>query len=184
NFAAEVNDDGSVSLSWTDTPEWPFHSYVVDRVIKEDRYAGVHPVTTQPIPADGGPYTLLDTDLEPGQTWEYTLKAIRGDGITHPYGPIEVTIPDPHGVAVQLHQPYPNPATSAVTLEYQLPAGTTSASITVYDLSGRRISTEALDPTPGRHSLTLSTDSYPPGVYLANLDTNTASATRRFVISR
>ena len=184
NFAAEVNDDGSVSLSWTDTPEWPFHSYIVDRVIKEDRYAGVHPVHELPIPAEGGPYELLDTDLEPGQAWEYTLKAVRGDGITHPYGPIEVTIPDPRGVAVQLHQPYPNPAVNTITLEYQLPAGTTSASITVYDLAGRGIATLDLDPTPGRHSLMLDVAEYPQGVYLARIAGDNVSASRRFVISR
>ncbi|MBD3373074.1 MAG: T9SS type A sorting domain-containing protein, partial [Candidatus Coatesbacteria bacterium] len=148
------------------------------------RYAGVHPVTELPLPADGGPYELLDTALEPGQTWEYTLKAIRGDGITHPYGPIEVFSPGNEGASPFLAVPYPNPAVNSITLEYELPSSTTTAGITVYDLSGRRISTEALDPTPGRHSLTLSTDSYPPGVYLARLDTNTASATRRFVISR
>ena len=184
NFAAEVNDDGSVSLSWTDTPEWPFHSYIVDRVIKEDRYAGVHPVHELPLPADGGPYELLDTDLEPGQTWEYTLKAVRGDGITHPYGPIEVTIPDPRGRALFLDHPYPNPANSAVTLEYELPSGLDTVTLSVYDLAGRRISTETLEPTSGRHCLILPTDSYPPGVYLAHLATNTAGDTRRFVISR
>ncbi len=85
---------------------------------------------------------------------------------------------------VQLHQPYPNPAVNTITLEYQLPAGTTSATISIYDLAGRGITTLDLDPTPGRHSLTLTTDSYPPGVYLAHLATNTASETRRFVISR
>jgi hypothetical protein len=156
----------------------------VDRVVKEDRYAGVHPVTEQPLPADGGPYALIDTDLEPGQTWEYTLKAIRGDGITHPYGPIEVTIPDPQGRALFLDHPYPNPANSAVTLEYQLPAGTTTASITVYDLAGRRISMETLEPIPGRHSLMLDVAEYPQGVYLARIAGDNASATRRFVISR
>jgi hypothetical protein len=184
NFAARVNDDGSVSLSWTDSPEWPFHSYIVDRVIKEDRYAGVHPVTTQPIPADGGPYELLDTDLEPGQTWEYTLKAIRGDGITHPFGPIEVTIPDPQGRALFLDHPYPNPASSAVTLEYELPSGLDAVELTIYDLSGRCISTETLEPTSGRHSLMLDVAEYPQGVYLARIAGDKASATRRFVISR
>ncbi|MBD3400944.1 MAG: T9SS type A sorting domain-containing protein [Candidatus Coatesbacteria bacterium] len=184
NFAAEVNDDGNVELKWTDTPEWPFHSYVVDRVIKEDHYAGVHPVHEQPLPADGGPYELLDTDLEPGQTWEYTLKAVRGDGITHPYGPIEVTIPDPRGRALFLDHPYPNPANSAVTLEYELPSGLDTVELTIYDLSGRGITTLDLDPTPGRHCLILPTDSYPQGVYLARIAGDNASATRRFVISR
>jgi len=184
NFAAEVNDDGSVSLSWTDTPEWPFHSYIVDRVIKEDRYAGVHPVHELPLPADGGPYELLDTDLEPGQTWEYTLKAVRGDGITHPYGPIEVTIPDPRGRALFLDHPYPNPANSAVTLEYELPSGLDTVELTIYDLSGRRISTEPLEPTPGRHALVLDVGEYPQGVYIARIAGDNASATRRFVISR
>jgi hypothetical protein len=184
NFAARVNDDGSVSLSWTDSPEWPFHSYIVDRVIKEDRYAGVHPVTEQPLPADGGPYALIDTDLEPGRTYEYTLRALRGDGITHPYGPIEVTIPDPQGRALFLDHPYPNPANSAVTLEYELPSGLEAVELTIYDLSGRSISTQALEPTSGRHSLMLDVAEYPQGVYLARIAGDKASATRRFVISR
>jgi hypothetical protein len=156
----------------------------VDRVVKEDRYAGVHPVTEQPLPADGGPYELLDTDLEPGRTYEYTLRALRGDGITHPYGPIEITIPDPQGRALFLDHPYPNPANSAVTLEYELPSGLEAVELTIYDLSGRSITTQTLDPTSGRNSLTLPTETYPPGVYLARIAGDKASATRRFVISR
>ncbi len=167
-----------MELTWTDTPEWPFHSYVVDRVIKEDHYAGVHPVHELPLPADGGPYELLDTDLEPGQTWEYTLKAVRGDGITHPYGPIEVTIPDPRGVAVQLHQPYPNPAVNTITLEYELPSGIDAVMLSIYDLSGRRIDTQTLQPTSGRHSLVLDVGEYPQGVYIARLAEEGVSETR------
>jgi len=141
-------------------------------------------VNDEPITADGGPYTLLDTDLEPGRTYTYTLRAIRGDGITHPYGPIEVTIPDPQGRALYLAHPYPNPATSSVTLEYELPSGLDTVTLSVYDLSGRRIDTQQLQPASGRHSLVLDVGEYPQGVYIARLVGEGASETRRFVISR
>jgi hypothetical protein len=138
----------------------------------------------QYLPADGGPYELLDTDLEPGRTYEYTLRALRGDGITHPYGPIEVFWPGNEGASPFLAVPYPNPASSAVTLEYELPSGLDAVELTIYDLSGRSISSQTLEPTPGRNSLTLPTETYPPGVYLARIAGDKASATRRFVISR
>ncbi len=80
--------------------------------------------------------------------------------------------------------PFPSPARDTLTLCYTLPAGCSSATLTVYDLSGRRISTQPLEAVPGRHSLLLDIGGYPQGIYLARLEGAGAAAARRFVVSR
>ncbi|MBD3372456.1 MAG: T9SS type A sorting domain-containing protein [Candidatus Coatesbacteria bacterium] len=127
-------------------------------------------------------YAYLDRNVDPGVTYSYTLTATQPDGEILTFGPVEATWPGADRSTPALAEPYPSPAGDSVTLSYTLPSDTTSASITIYDLSGRRIAEEALDPAPGRNSLTLPTDTYPPGAYLVELTTNTTSTTRRFVI--
>ena len=83
-----------------------------------------------------------------------------------------------------LDAPLPSPADNSLTLSYTLPEDCSSASLTIYDLSGRRIDTQTLQPASGRHSLVLDVGEYPQGVYIARLAGEGASETRRFVISR
>jgi len=128
-------------------------------------------------------YAYLDRNVDPGVTYSYTLTATQPDGGVQTFGPVEVFWPGNEGVSPFLAVPYPNPASDTLTLMYYLPEAQ-SATLSVYDLAGRRITEQALDPTPGGNSLTIATDSYPPGTYLAELSTNKASETRRFVISR
>jgi hypothetical protein len=129
-------------------------------------------------------YAYLDRDVDPGVSYSYTLTATKPDGEILTFGPVEATWQGDSRTKPTLDAPYPNPATDSLTLSYTLPPDTTSASITIFDLSGRRITEEALDPAPGRHSLVLDVEDYPPGTYLARLDATAASTTRRFVISR
>ncbi|MBD3371701.1 MAG: T9SS type A sorting domain-containing protein [Candidatus Coatesbacteria bacterium] len=65
-----------------------------------------------------------------------------------------------------------------------MPEDCALASLTIYDISGRRIAMESLESTPGRHSLVLDVEDYPQGVYIARIAGEGTGTTRRFVITR
>jgi len=77
----------------------------------------------------------------------------------------------------------PNPVTSAATLRFAL-AGATAVSLTVYDVQGRRVTT-LLDRAPmsgGEHVVPLCPMGWPAGCYIARLDVEGMTATRKMVI--
>ncbi len=129
-------------------------------------------------------YAYLDRNVDPGVTYSYTLRATKPDGEARTFGPVEAAWRDDSQTKLTLDAPYPSPAADSVSLDYTLPEGCATATLTIYDLAGRRLTTQQLDPTPGRHSLTLDVEDYPPGTYLARLDADATTTTRRFVISR
>jgi hypothetical protein len=79
----------------------------------------------------------------------------------------------------------PNPVTSAATLRFAL-AGTEVVTLAVYDVQGRRVVT-LLDSAPmsgGEHVVPLRPKGWPPGCYVARLDSEGITATRKMVIVR
>jgi hypothetical protein len=105
------------------------------------------------------------------------------DVIVSRFGPSEaVTFP---GAARELTlSVYPSPASSSFTIEYTLPENG-SISISLYDLSGRRVSTVFEGETAaGRHAFSFDASTLTPGVYLVHLDADGGTLTRRVVITR
>jgi len=133
---------------------------------------------------DGRTTRWLDRGVTPGEAYSYWLEITGDAGAVERYGPTEAVVAPPQTQRLTLHEPYPSPAADALTLSYTLPEGCASATLTIYDLTGRRITTETLEATPGRHTLLLDVEQYQPGVYLARLAGEGSGATRRFVISR
>jgi hypothetical protein len=132
---------------------------------------------------DGAAVHWLDRDVSRGAEYRYWLEVTEEDGTTRRFGPTEpVTFPGSAGkitLAV-----YPSPASGSFTVDYTLPVDG-EVTISLYDLSGRRVTT-LLDEnvTFGRHEFTYDTSALPPGVYLAHLSTDAGVLTRRVVITR
>ncbi|OGD71491.1 MAG: hypothetical protein A2Y64_03350 [Candidatus Coatesbacteria bacterium RBG_13_66_14] len=79
---------------------------------------------------------------------------------------------------------YPSPASGSFTVDYTLPVDG-RISISLYDLSGRRVATLLDEETAaGRHELTYDASPLLPGVYLVHFDTDAGSLTRRVVVAR
>jgi hypothetical protein len=134
-------------------------------------------------PLDPARRYWLDDAVRGGCAYEYRLSGISEDGRRMELGSCELEVPV-RREQLQLAEPWPNPAVDSLNLAYTLPEGCASATLTIYDLSGRRIFTQLLDAVPGRHPLVLDVAGYPQGVYIARLAGEDASETRRFVISR
>ena len=79
--------------------------------------------------------------------------------------------------------PYPNPASSMVSFDYQLPAGTTSAKINVHNLLGAKVKEINISGMEGK--VTVNTDDLNDGIYFysVNVDSEIIE-TKRLVISR
>lgn len=167
-------DDG-VLVGWTTAEDAPA-SLRVQR--GADNPAGVSGAL------DGRTTRWLDRNVTPGESYVYWLEMTADDGHVQRFGPTEAVVVPEEAQRLSLDEPWPSPASDTLTLSYSLPESCVSAALTVYDLSGRSISTQALDPTPGRNSLTLPTETYHPSVYIARIAGDGASVSRRFVISR
>lgn len=79
----------------------------------------------------------------------------------------------------------PNPVTSAATLRFAL-TGATAVTLAVYDVQGRRVAT-LLDGAPmsgGEHVVPLRPMGWPVGCYIARLDVEGMTSTRKMVIVR
>jgi hypothetical protein len=84
--------------------------------------------------------------------------------------------------SISLHQNTPNPFVGSTSISYRL-AGETSVSLTLYDISGRRIRTLAAGTLPaGVHQAPLSGDGLAPGVYYYRLEAGVERLERRCVL--
>jgi hypothetical protein len=172
-LSAEVCDEG-VLVGWEITGDVPAGLRVL-RGDEEPTY----------ITGDLTGYTTryLDRDTEPNGSYVYWLEVTEEDGTVRRFGPTEaVTVPEPtRGLSLSS---YPNPAAGSVTVEYTLP-NDGRVTISLYDLSGRRVDTLVdTETTTGRHEVCCDVSALPPGVYLAHLDTDAGDLTRRVVVSR
>lgn len=168
-------DDGGLLVDWRVEGDPP----AALRVLRGQEY----PVDVSGA-LDGTVNRWLDRDIEPGESYVYWLEATDTTGRINRFGPTEDVVAPETAERLSLAVPFPSPARDTLTLCYTLPAGCSSATLTVYDLSGRRISTQPLEAVPGRHSLLLDIGGYPQGIYLARLEGAGAAAARRFVVSR
>ena len=84
----------------------------------------------------------------------------------------------------RLDAPYPNPFTTSTTFTYTLDAAT-DVTLTVFDVLGREVARLERGPRPaGPHTVAWSAPSLPSGVYIARLDADDTSVTRRVILSR
>jgi hypothetical protein len=173
-LSASPEDDG-VLLGWTVSGETPASVRVLRGAENPVAVSDSLPGTTR---------RWLDRGVTFGESYVYWLEVTEDDGSLRRCGPTEAVVVPEEAQRLALLAPYPSPARDTLTLSYSLPEGCSTANLTIFDLSGRRIVTQLLDAVPGRHSLVLDVAGYQQGVYIARIAGDNASATRRFVISR
>jgi hypothetical protein len=129
---------------------------------------------------DTDAYEASDKGLKPLVYW---LEMVEDDGTVSRFGPSEaVTFPGPaRELALSV---YPSPAAGALTVAFTLPeAG--RVTVALYDLSGRHVATVYDGETAaGRHEASGDVSALTPGVYLARLETDAGTLTRRLVVAR
>ncbi|OGD78995.1 MAG: hypothetical protein A2Y64_04110 [Candidatus Coatesbacteria bacterium RBG_13_66_14] len=192
-FTVESTDAGAL-ISWTmgdeDTTAG-FDVYRQDGVLVDsmvlatgDRNPLV-PLNSVRIPGGGSSYRYLDTDVTSGGDYLYYLKATDADGALSLFGPVEFHFDAEAGSrTTRFDAPFPNPASGEVTFAFSL-AVEGRATLTVYDLAGRRVATLAdADLAAGRHALAWDASHVASGAYIVRLVTDGHTLNQRLVISR
>jgi len=184
-FEGESVHDG-VELSWAvnGTEETELAGFNLYRSIASEGI-GVKAVTsrdrlnTELIKGES-PYEYLDTTVEKDETYNYWLEAVDVGGTVETFGPVGCTWFGVLPTTYALYQSRPNPARGNATVAFDLPE-TSPVTLTVYDVSGRKITT-VVDETlsVGEHEAEVS--GLAPGVYVYRLAAGTFSAAKKMVV--
>ena len=177
-LSANVRDEG-VLVGWTITGDSPAGLRVLRGESEPEAISGSIPGSAVRW-LDRNAYEASGKGLKPLVYW---LEVTEADGRVTRFGPTEVvTFP---GAARELAlSVYPSPAADSLTVDYTLP-GDGEVTISLYDLSGRRVSTLFDGETAaGRHDISCDASALTPGVYLVYLDSCVGTLTRRVVIAR
>jgi hypothetical protein len=165
----------------------------------DDRYVSISPVNHEAALEPGmDAYIVYQSDgtagsfvqAEENANWDYFL-----------FTGVDFEVPDGIGDgengtptlprALALHQNYPNPFNPSTTISFVLPdrtGGKQPATLTVYDIRGRRVRTlVASDMEPGRHSVTWNGrdergKGVSSGIYFYTLKTEEKTFTRKMII--
>ena len=129
------------------------------------------------------PFRYIDASVAAGVEYSYDLEAVTLNGAKERFGPVKVrargkTKP----AAFALAQNFPNPAHSSTSVAFTL-AEPGSATLDVFDLSGRKVATATKTPCPaGKNAITLDTGKLAAGVYVYRLSSGTYVATKRLAV--
>jgi hypothetical protein len=185
-FAAEPRD-GAAAVTWRAAYEENHAGYNLYRA--EDVGGAEYVKLNGALIRGKSPYTWTDEGVTAGGRYKYLLEAVDLSGGTEEFGPAKMQMPAGTKRTFVLAQSYPNPARDAATIEFVLPRSTT-AKLTVYDLSGRKVRTLVDEELPaGEHEVVwnLATDAgtpAAPGIYIYRLQAGSDAGTRRIVIAR
>jgi len=126
------------------------------------------------------PYTYLNAEVSDGVIYVYWLEAIDLSGSSETFGPVSCTAGMFVPTAYALYQSRPNPARGTAVIAFDLPEDT-EVTLTVYDLSGRKITTLVNETLPaGAYERTVS--GLAPGVYVYRLEAGEFAAVKKMVV--
>jgi hypothetical protein len=98
-------------------------------------------------------------------------------------GTYSVGIDDPVAESAFVSHPYPNPASSMVSFDYQFPAGTSTAKINIHNLLGAKVKEINIPGFEGKVSFNVQ--DLKDGIYFYSVNVNNEIIeTKRLVISR
>ncbi len=126
------------------------------------------------------PYSYIDAGVSDGVTYAYWLEAIDVGGSSETFGPVSCTAGTFVPSSYALYQSRPNPARGATVIAFDLPEGV-DVTLTIYDLSGRKVTTLVNENLPaGAYECPVS--GLAPGVYVYRLATGEFSAVKKMVV--
>jgi aminopeptidase N len=172
---------GAVELSWRTNAGARFAGFNLYRA--PARADGAKAKVNGELIKGRSPYQYRDCAVEPGERYRYWLEPVALNGQRETVGPVESEAGSrPHRFA--LAQNAPNPARGTTTFAFSVPAAC-DATITVYDLAGRRVMTPfAGSARPGENEVAVCVSALAPGVYTYCLEAGGEVAAKRMVVVR
>ncbi len=126
------------------------------------------------------PHCYVDKDVKAGGRYRYWLEAVDAKGRGEVAGPVEV-VARAASKALRLVGAEPNPARDATTVTFEL-AAPSPVTLELYDLSGRKISSEARECAAGPGAWELFTEALSPGIYVYRVSTPEAEAAAKLAV--
>jgi len=155
---------------------------VRDEISFEDKSSAVDPATIETWAWDFGDDST-STDQNPTHaytamgTYTVSLTVTDSNEETSNAHTEEIVV----GPATMVYS-YPNPASDAVTIVYRLPEGATNPVLRIFDLAGRLVRQEDLDPAQTTYSWDLTSDggaTLPNGLYFCRITVKDATGKTR-----
>jgi hypothetical protein len=177
-FDADAGD-GVIALRWATVSETDVDRFEIERNgirIAEIRAQGTRPA--------GGAYDHMDTGLDNGQSYSYTLLAVNLAGVRQTLGTTSAT-PHPDAVTISeyaLFQNYPNPFNGATQIAFDMrDAG--YASVKVFNMEGKLAAVLAQgNMDRGHHVVSFDANHLPSGLYICRMETAGFVADRKMVL--
>ena len=129
------------------------------------------------------PYSYTDRDITPNTKYEYKLEAVMSDR-QETLGTTECTSGKGAPSSFEIARVYPTPADDRISIDVIIPEQA-DIDISIYDITGRRVSTIASGLyNTGEYTITSNVSSLTDGVYLVRMTAGGLSASKRFVVAK
>jgi hypothetical protein len=177
-FNADAGD-GSVALRWATLSETEVDHFQIER--NGIRLAEIRAQGTS---ATGRAYDHMDTGLDNGQSYSYTLVAVDLAGVGQTLGTTSAT-PRPEAVTISdyaLFQNYPNPFNGMTQIAFDM-RDASYASVKVFNMEGKLAAVLLqgnLDR--GHHVVSFDADHLPSGLYICRMEAAGFVADRKMVL--
>ena len=209
SFTAKAGDR-FVTLRWSTASELDNQGYAIIRSLeKKGDYEQIDSWETNPALRGAGTsteahnYTFTDHSVFNGVTYWYKLVDVDVNGVRTEHGPVfatpheaEITIDPVNGdmpKTFALHQNFPNPFNPSTTIQFDIPQteeGLVSASLKVYDVTGRVVKTLVngeLPPGPYKMEWNGKDDngrSLAAGLYIVRFKTPAYSSACKMILAK
>lgn len=178
SFSSTVNDN-NVSLNWTTASEINNSGFEIERSVLNNQWNNVGFVIGNGTVNNASNYSFSEK-VNSG-TYNYRLKQIDVNG-NYEYFNLsnEVLVGVPS--AFSLSQNYPNPFNPSTKIDFALPKDG-NVKITLYDMSGKEISTILNENKPaGYYNVQLNASNLSSGIYFYSINSNNFTATKKMML--
>jgi hypothetical protein len=171
---------GRAVLSWTTGAEYNHAGF---NLYREAADAGRVKVNDALI-VGKSPYRFVDDAVEAGKSYKYYLEDVDLNGKGTLHGPVRVDTRGGAKASFALAQNAPNPARGVTTFTFSV-ATARDATLTVYDLAGRKVAVPfAGKAVAGENEISVDVSAFAPGVYTYRLEAAGEAAAKRMVVVR
>jgi hypothetical protein len=178
-----IQQEKKVLLNWTTDSETDNFGFILLRNSAQIASYRSHPqLKGKGTTADKTDYAFTDTDVVPGNEYEYRLESVDYNGTVHQYEKAaRVKVADPSAFRYALEQNHPNPFNSATSIKFRVMTEG-KAILAVYDVLGRLIKKTELEAKAGENRYTFDASRLSTGIYFYRLQAGAFSEIRRMVV--
>ncbi len=167
NFAANCNDKSEVDVKWTTASEQNSENFVVERTRDLAQWEYVTTLNAAGNSNYNIDYSTIDTDPFSGVSY-YRLVQMDNNGAETIYGPISVSCADAENSMIV----FPNPTKGNFIVEISSDEDLSDAQLTITDLSGKVISSRAINLLQGKTQAIFDNQELQLGTYIIHLNSS------------